>query len=842
MKHFDTHLCIPILLLAIVSFSWACRQQEDRDSSFTENQKSIPNDWFFQQRAFPYDQINTAAYYQAIRQSRSQLQARNNEQWESVGPTNIGGRITDVELHPDDPNTVYFGAAAGGLFRSTDRGINWSPIFDDAENLAIGDFAIAPDDPNTIIVGTGEANGGGNSLSYDGNGVFRSTDAGETWTSLGLETAGSIGKVEIDPKRPERIFVAAMGSLFDSNPDRGLYRSLNKGEDWEKVLFQTDSTGAIDIVINPQQTDTLYAALWERIRGLNRRSYGGESSGIFRSYDGGDTWTELTNGVPTVGPRKGRIGLTISPSHPNVLYAIYATQTGNLEGLYKSTDHGDTWERINRSGVISVSFMWWFGKIQVDPKNPDIVYVPALDIVKSLNGGENWFEVFKDTHVDQHAIWIDPNHPDTVWLGNDGGLFRSTTGGSNYQKVANLPITQFYTATLAPNSQQIYGGTQDNGVMRTPTGNIDDWNILYQADGFTTVLDPTDDQFILSEFQFGNLIRSLDGGVSFNYINPAVLEGERANWHAPITMNPQNPNTIYYGRNRVYRSQDRSLNWDIISPDLTRGDQSTNLIFGTLTSIGISPVDTNLIYTGSDDGKVWISENGGMDWNDITDGIPQRWITKVLPSPTDRNTVYLSLSGYKYNDAKAHVFRSDNLGQSWQPIDGNLPDIPVNDILISTKGNRLFAATDIGVFVSNNQGNSWSVLGEGLPNVVVSKILLNESESTLFAATYGRSIFRIPLGDPLNTGEGNLTNLNVSIFPNPSVGPLHIEFELPEEAKTTISLFNMKGQKVRELQATTLAAGPQALRFDLHNLTIGQYVVQVQVENQRYQKPLVLTR
>ncbi len=843
MRHCNKDTYIPILLLVLASIFGACEQPQNRDFLIEETHKSTPNDWFFQQRAYPQGSINTAAYYQAIRQTRSKVQSRNTEQWSLVGPTNIGGRITDVELHPSEPNTIYFGAAAGGLFKSTDGGFNWNPIFDDAENLAIGDFAIAPNDPNTIIVGTGEANGGGNSLSYDGNGLFKSTDGGDTWSPLGLSSVGSIGKIEIDPKRPERIFVAAMGSLFADSPDRGLYRSIDNGGSWEKVLSLTDSTGAIDVVIDPLKPDTIYAAMWERTRQLNRRSYGGESSGIYKSTDGGDTWRELTNGIPTVGPRKGRIGLTISPSDPNILYAIYATQTGNLEGLYKSTDHGESWNRISRDGVISVSFMWWFGKIQVDPQDPDIVYVPALDIVKSENGGENWFEVFKNTHVDQHAIWIHPEHPDTVWLGNDGGLYKSFNGGTNYQKVADLPITQFYTATLDPIQEgRIYGGTQDNGIMRTPSGAINDWEILFQADGFTTLLDPTDDQFILSEFQFGSLVRSLDGGQSFNYVKPEDQDGERINWHAPLVQNPDNPRTIFYGRNRVYRSYDRSSSWDIISPDLTRGNQSTNLVFGTLSSIGVSPVDTNIIYTGSDDGKVWVSENGGLDWNDISAGLPQRWITKVYPSPFDRNTIYLTLSGYKYNDAQAHVYQSENLGQSWQPIDGDLPDIPVNDILIHSPAQALYVATDIGVFKSENQGNNWSLVGEGLPNVVVSKLMINEAGTELHAATYGRSIFKIPLENPLDTNDRPAESISITLFPNPSPGNLTIEFELVEPQQTSIHLYNPKGQKIKELYAATYPSGVHRLQFDLHSLAVGSYLVQLKLGQRVYHRPLILSR
>ncbi|MEZ5044273.1 MAG: T9SS type A sorting domain-containing protein [Saprospiraceae bacterium] len=838
----EVRYTIPVFLGLIIWLTFSCVPKENRDSFFeAESAKHVPGDWFYLQRAFPSGNIDHRAYRQAVLAKKGQLQTRNLSPWTPIGPVNIGGRITSISVHPDAPSVIFFGAAAGGVFRSRDNGQDWEPVFDEATNLAIGDIAISPDNPRSIYVGTGEANGGGSSLSYDGNGLFHSVDGGDHWSSLGLAEVGGIGTVAIDPKRPERVFVAAMGRLFEKTPDRGIYRSLNGGQDWEKVLFLSDSTGAIDLVIHPQQPDTIYAALWERIRSLDRRSYGGETTGIFRSTDGGDSWVPLVNGLPDVGTRKGRIGLTLSPSHPNILYAIYATQSGSLEGIYKTEDHGEHWTRINRNGVPSVSFMWWFGKIAVDPKDPDIVYVPGLNVVKTIDGGNQWLEVFPNTHVDQHAIWIHPEDTDLIWLGNDGGLFKSTDGGANYVKFENLPISQFYSAAIDPHaSGRIYGGTQDNGVMRTPSGLLNDWEILIHADGFTTLFDPNDPGFVLTEYQYGNLLRSIDGGASFDVVTPSSEATERTNWHTPLAMSPHDANIIYYGRNRLFKSTDRGLSWMVISPDLTNGKTNGNLPYGTLTSISISPFNDSLLYTGSDDGNVWHSPNGGLDWINASGDLPARWVTKVLASPLKASEVYATLSGYKFNSNAAHVYKSIDYGQSWTAIDNGLPDIPVNDIEINTQTGALYIATDIGVYFSENDGLNWEVLGSDLPNVVVMDLVLNRSNDFLLAATYGRSMFKYELPTPTATQLPNEPEPAFNIFPNPAHSCLNFQLMLPEAAPIRVELRSMNGQLVKTLWDENRPSGNFAATISIDQLPSGVYFIQMTTGKKRMNKKIII--
>ncbi|MEJ2596194.1 MAG: hypothetical protein P8100_13965 [bacterium] len=353
------------ILLAGIVIPVILTLKEDRN--FLPEEK--PNEWFFMQRAFPYDQVNHTAYLDALRQTQALKSAlpasRTSGSWEFEGPVNTGGRLTDVEMHPEDINTLYIGAASGGVFKSTDQGLTWFPIFDEALSLSIGDIAIAPSEPDILYVGTGEANAGGGSLAYDGVGVYRSDDGGNNWQHTGLEESRNIGRMAVDPRDPDIVYVAAMGNLFANSSERGVYKTVNGGESWERVLFVSDSTGAIDVVIHPEDPDTVYAAMWERVRRPNRRSYGGATCGIYRSYDGGYTWQELTEGLPAAPTQKGRIGIDVSHSNPNILYAVYADKTGYFNGLYKSVDGGDTWTKNNVAGLSysCASFGWWFVRL-----------------------------------------------------------------------------------------------------------------------------------------------------------------------------------------------------------------------------------------------------------------------------------------------------------------------------------------------------------------------------------------------------------------------------------------------------------------------------------------------
>ena len=765
-----------------------------------------PNEWFFRQRAFPFEQINHQAYLKALKQAEQfqrEFSVRNGEgNWEFAGPVNLGGRITDVEMHAADINTIYAGAAAGGVFKSIDKGANWSPIFDEALSLSIGDIAIAPSDANIIYVGTGEANAGGGSLAYDGVGVYRSDDAGETWTHKGLEESRSIGRMVVDPSDPNTVYVAAMGNLFADGPNRGIYKSADGGNTWENILYVSDSTGAIDVAINPTDPDILYAAMWERVRRPNRRSYGGATCGIFRSLDGGENWTELTNGLPTAGKDKGRIGIDISHSDPNILYAIYADSIGYLKGIYKTIDGGENWTQTSESGLSNVyaSYGWWFGRIKIDPVNPNNTFIIGFDIYRTKNGGSSWSNQSNNVHVDQHAVYIHPLDNNFIVLGNDGGIYISENGGNTWKHDKTLPITQFYTCEADYQQPwRLYGGTQDNGTNRIINSLGDDWQRIYGGDGFYVLVDPVDNRYVYAESQYGGLGRSTNGGSSFYNATNGISFNDRFNWNCPLVFDPSNPEILYFGSNRLYKSTNRASSWSAISSDLTDGKGDGNIAYNTLTTISVSPVNNQLIYTGSDDGNVHVSEDGGLTFQNISAGLPKRWISRIAADPLDEHIVYVTVSGFRWNEYMPHVFRSEDYGQSWTDISGNLPEAPVNDIIINWPNNQtLFVATDVGVFATYDGGAEWNLLGTGMPNVVVTDLVLHKPTNVLTAATFGRSMYSYDLEQDQVTQLNNVQiELGISIYPNPFQERLVINISQVEGTK--ISINDMSGRLIKHI-------------------------------------------
>ncbi len=784
-----------------------------------------PSDWFHKQRAFPYSAIPHEKLYRAVAQTQSMKQkvslSGGSPSWQFAGPTNVGGRITDVEMSPGSHDTLYAGAASGGVFKSIDRGQTWQPVFDDAPSLSIGDIALDPQHPNTVYVGTGEVNGGGGSVTYGGFGVFKSVDAGESWAHLGLQDTRFVARIAVDPRDSQRVFAATMGTLFSRNPDRGLYRSADGGGTWENVLFLSDSTGCIDVVVHPTSPDTVYAAMWERIREPHRRSYGGVTSGLYRSTDGGDSWSELSSGLPNNSRLVGRIGLAISPSHPNVLYAIYADNVGPLLGVYKTVDGGDSWQRIDKPSMAGVfaSFGWWFGNIRVSPVDPEVVYAVGFDVYKTSNGGQTWSNTSLGVHVDHHGLAISVSDPDFVVDGNDGGIYLSNNAGDNWSKVRNLPITQFYTCEIDEQlPQRLYGGTQDNGTNRTQTGRLDDWQHIFGGDGFYVLVDPTDNRFVYAEFQFGNLARSTNGGASFQRARNGISSGERSNWNAPVVFNPQNPKSLYFGTERIYKSSNRAQSWQPISPGLSNGP-GENQVFGTVSTIAVAASDTFFVYAGTDDGNVWATQNGGQSWRKLSGDLPTRWVTRLAVDPADERTVFVTLSGFRLDSYMPHIFMSEDAGEAWLDISGNLPDAPINDVIVDEQmPGTLYIASDVGVFVTHDLGQDWQPVIDGLPNVPVNDIDFHASTRTLVAATYGRSMYRLDVGSATDvrsrpSGAQPADFVLSQNYPNPFNAGTTIRYELSRPSEVQLEVFDIRGRLVQTLARGRRDAGVHNLQW-----------------------------
>lgn len=814
-------------------------KKDAHDFEENEEKEAYPTDWFYAQRAYPNEYIDQESYRQALNQAfilkEKQALTRGLAEWQFAGPTNIGGRLSSIAIHPSEPQTFYAGAAAGGVFKTTDNGKTWKPIFDNQPALAIGDIDIAPSNAKVVYVGTGEANGGGGSINYEGLGIFKSTDAGTTWQKVGLDNIGTVGRIAIDPTNANRVFVAAMGYLYQKTSNRGIYRTLDGGASWKQVLYVSDSTGGIDIAFHPTKPDIIYAAMWERTRTHQTRNYGGPTGGIFKSADGGTTWTKLTNGLP---PNDfGRIGIAISPKDPSVIYALMTNPTGFFKGVYKTIDGGTTWTQVdlkgNLVGMFS-NFGWWMCRIVADPNNANRAYALGLNIYRTEDGGTTWVPVSTpaSVHVDQHDLYINPN-TGALYSANDGGFYASTDDAKTWQFVNNLPVTQFYSCERdEKNPSRLFGGTQDNGTVFTNAGKTDDWKQIFGGDGFVCLVDPNDNRYVYAESQFGYIGRSQDGGATFDEALEGIDYNERHNWNTPIVFSPDNSSILYTATMRLYKTTDRALTWKPISPDLTKGFSGDNgVTYGTISTISVSPKDPKIIYVGTDDGNAWITKDGGTTWKLINIGLPNRYITNITADPFDVNVAYLTLSGFRWRESEAHVFKTSNQGTNWQDISTNLPDAPVNDIEIdpSARG-TLYVATDFGVYYSINDGKLWQPIGTGLPLVAVLDIKLHNPTRKLIAGTFGRSMYTY---SALPTASQELDNQYFNLKINPTILTQNaiIELKIPANQTVHLDIFDLNGRHVKTLQNSILTEG--AHQFTINRLDMpasGVYILKMQVK------------
>lgn len=735
---------------------YSAEQLERRANAPASELDNVPgpagaDHWFAMQRMYPFHELDIGALEEQAQAQAVAVGAAPGIQaaWQSLGPANIGGRVTDLVAHPTQANTVFAGAATGGVWRSTDAGATFTSAWNPSLTPSIGALAITGN--GTLYAGTGESNPGGGSVTFPGAGLFRSTDSGASWQSHGLTGTDRIGRIAIDSTNANRLFVAAAGNLFVPGGQRGLYRTTDGGSTWQLVLGGANATtGAIDVAISPTNPNRIYAAMWDHRRQPNGRVYGGTGSGIFRSTDGGASWTRLGGGLPTASTNLGRMGLAVARNDANRLYAIAADTSGDFVGFWTSTNGGDTWTRITNTSFLSASqstFGWWFGRIWVDPANSRHVFVAGVPMLESLDAGSTWRRNSSSFHVDQHAMAWDPLAANRVYIGNDGGVYRSASNGSltgSWTKSTRQTNLQFYTVAVSTqDTSRISGGLQDNGSVRSWGGS--NWNSIGGGDGLANLIDPTNQNKVYACSQFGVCSRSTDGGNTRTSFGTTT--SERRGWLTPIGFDPSNPSVMYYGGNRLNRSTNSAASWAVISPDLSRGVGGIDgQPFGTITTHAVARTSPQTIYVGTDDGRLWITRNTGGTWTEITAGLPTRWITRVTVDPTNPNLAYVTVSGFRNGDSAAHVFRTTNGGTSWQDISGNLPDAPVNDLVLDPRDRtRLLVASDVGVFASTDGGATWSHAGTGLAMVPVSDLdATNTGTSTvLTAATFGLGMFRL---------------------------------------------------------------------------------------------------
>ncbi|MFE6360772.1 WD40/YVTN/BNR-like repeat-containing protein [Streptomyces sp. NPDC057806] len=695
---------------------------------------AAPAEYRYLQKTLPGQPIPRHAHDRAAAEAR-ELPVVGGR-WKSVGPTNIGGRIVSLALDPRRADTLYAAAASGGLWRSTDAGQTFHSVWPDSWTQAMGAVTTAPD--GTLYVGTGEPNPGGGSITYEGTGLYRSKDGGRSWQSLGLRDSGAISAITVDPADPRRIYVAAAGSLYNGGGDRGVYRTEDGGATWQRILAGANEfTGATEIV---KDGNRLYAVLWDHRRRPDLRTYGGVGSGVFRSDDDGATWRRLGGGLPAAGPDVGRIGLAVAGDR---LYAIVSKASGPFEGFYASSDGGDSWNRTPDNTDLAnsqSSFGWWFGKVWIDPRNTEHVHVAGVALLTTKDGGATWTADATSIHVDHHAMVWDPRRPGRVYLGNDGGVYRSDSDGDGgWVKARHEPYTQLYSVAISPQDvTRISGGSQDNGSLRSWGG--DGFNEYLGGDGEENLIDPTDVNTVYACYQYGNCFRSTDGGDTLTYFSDGTTF-KRRNWFTPVVLDPRDPKILYYGAEVLNRSTDGGVTWQPISPDLTGGPGADPIYtnFGTITSIAPAS-DGRTVYVGTDDGRVWVTKDLGATWTKLAEGRP--WVTRVVVDPRDPDRVWTTHSGYRSGSPLPHVHASTDGGATWRNLSGNLPAAPVNDLVVAN-GGALYIGTDQGVFASFKGGGHWMRLGRGMPAVPVDDIEYDPGHRRLVAATFGRGFYEL---------------------------------------------------------------------------------------------------
>jgi photosystem II stability/assembly factor-like uncharacterized protein len=735
-----------------------------------------------------------------------------------IGPANMGGRVVDLAVVESNPATFFVASAGGGVWKTTDGGVAFTPVFDDQATQSIGSVAVCQAKPDVVYVGTGEGNPR-NSVSW-GNGVYKSTDGGKSWKHCGLADTHHIGRVVVHPKDPDIAYVAAVGHFWGPNNARGLYKTTDGGKSWRKSKFISRDTGFVDVQMDPEDPDTLYAAAW----GVCRDCFSGGSpkmqttteGGLFKTTDGGKSWEKMGGGLPEkVG--YGRCGLCIYRKDPNVVFAVVHTsetvgQTSNAGqpatpigkdgtpgkvgavekgGIFRSDDKGLTWRKINDL----VPRPFYYGQIRVDPNDENNVYVLGVAFHVSRDGGVTFPSLRSAMHSDHHAMWINPKDSSHLIVGNDGGLYVSKDKGKSFEAKRGLVISQFYGVAVDTKSPySVYGGLQDNGSWGGPTATpysdgvtLADWRRFLGGDGFQAAVDPKEPNIVYVESQYGNVARvdvnKLGGGGKgggSKRITPGAAKGggkgpgvNRFNWNAPILLSPHDSKTIYYGSQFLYKSTDRGEKWEKISPDLStwRKDERPSNSGHNILATAESPVKAGVLWVGTDDGKLWVSKDDGGEWTDLTDRIPgvpvERAIPRIECSPFDAGTAFVAIDRHRNDDFKPYIFKTNDYGETWKPLANNLPAGAVVGVVRQSSKHKdlLFAGTETGLYVSLDGGGAWHHLDRtGLPRGVrIDDLVIHSRERELVIGTHGRGIWVMDIA-PLEQLSSKLLAAEAHLF------------------------------------------------------------------------------
>lgn len=805
---------------------------------FSDNGQSTlkPSEDFFVMRNYPnahqgykvyLNEMHKLAQTQilkALRKSENQ-----NPQWIIQGPYNIGGRINTIAVNPENTNVIYIGTVSGGIFKTENGGTDWFPIFDDNTYLAIAHIVIDPVDTSTIYVGTGDPNISG--YPWVGNGIYKSTDAGKSWTHLGLSDVGIVTKIAVNPKNTQEIYAATMGIPFERDENRGLYKTIDGGENWEKILYLSTDAGIIDMVMLEQQPDTLFVAGWNRIRNYTESVTSGNNCKIYRTFNGGQSWDTLTTDLPV--DDISRIGLFVSTHEETAIIAQFVNNSFfETEGIYKTTDFGNSWSQLNANGIDNIlgGFGWYFAKVRVNPYNKNQYFVLGVDLYRSDDGGVNfqistppWYS--DEVHADKHdLVFVDEQ---TLLLSTDGGLYKSSDGGNNWVDIENIPNTQFYRVAADPFNNGYYGGgAQDNGTSYGHRADSSNWEHIYGGDGFQLLFDHQDPSVIYCETQNGGLTYAYRNSNNYNFYDftDGINSDDRRSWDMPITMSDTVASLMYTGTYRVYKNQEApSGSWQAISDDLTDGTQDR---YHVITAIDASPIAVGYVMAGTSDGRVHVYNNNA--WTNISEGLPERYVTCVRMSASDSSHLFVSHSGYKANEHIPHIHFSNDFGQTWIDISGNLPELAVNSIFVLNHyhDSVIFVATDGGVYHTLNRGDSWERTGANMPVFPVYDLAYDHSNHVLVAGTFARSIMTIALESIVSKyPEASTVKLTrdvaFAVYPNPASD--YITFEYPDKLQNAhVYITDVKGSVL--LSRPVFNSGE---KVNLDNFLKGIYFVSI---------------
>ena len=718
-----------------------------------------------------------------------------NLEFREIGPAVMGGRIDDFAVVESDPNIVYVGTASGGVWKTTNNGTTWEPVFDKEAVSTIGDVAIAPSDPSVVWVGTGEPNN--RQSSSWGDGVYKSLDAGKTWKRMGLGATHHIARIVIHPKNPDVVYVAAQGHLWGANPDRGVYKSSDGGKTWSQVLKINDDTGVTDIAMDPQSPDILYAAAYERRRTPFGFNGGGPGSAIYKTTDGGATWKKLTKGLPYEnGGDTGRIGLDVYRKDPNIVYAEIQHEKG---GTFRSEDKGETWKRMGETDPRPS----YYSQIRVDPNNDLRIWELGAQMYYSEDGGKTFAtQRVRGIHGDFHAMWIDPANSNHMMTGSDGGIHWSDDAGKNWNFLNVIAIAQFYEVALDNEKPyHICGGLQDNGSWCGPSQTLtregiinEDWQVIHGGDGFYAAIDNVEPWIVYTESQDGHLARRDMHTGQQRSIMPEAKAGEphyRFQWNSPVAVSSHNHTTIYYGGNYLFESTDRGDSWTRLGGDLTTGaDRSKLLILGkapdkntlsrndgveeypTITSISESPLSSKVLWVGTDDGNLQVTRDGGKTWKNVASkvpGVPKgTYVSRVVASKTGEGAAFATFDGHRSDDYSVYLFATTDYGETWKSTCNGIPNSAGTVHVIREhprNTNLLFAGTEFGLWVSWDRGGNWTALKNNFPTVPVDDIEIQARDNDLVLGTHGRSIWILDDMTPLEKMDGSVANSSLTFFP-----------------------------------------------------------------------------